>query len=104
MVDGLGDHHTSATRTSLSGFVVGLSLVLLMAVVRSILIPLKAAILNILSIGAALGAMKLVFQDGTLGFEGGPIEAYVPVMIFAIVFGLSMDYEISRMHEEWVNE
>ncbi|WP_407560271.1 MMPL family transporter [Streptomyces sp. 184] len=85
--------------------VVGLSIVLLMAVFRSVLIPLKAAILNLLSIGAALGAMKLVFQDGMLGFEGGPIEAYVPVMIFAIVFGLSMDYEIfliSRMHEEWV--
>ncbi|MFW6724041.1 MMPL family transporter [Streptomyces sp. MAR4 CNY-716] len=86
--------------------VVGLSIVLLMAVFRSVLIPLKAAFLNLLSIGAALGAMKLVFQDGALGFEGGPIEAYVPVMIFAIVFGLSMDYEIfliSRMHEEWVN-
>ncbi|UYM04379.1 MMPL family transporter [Solicola gregarius] len=84
--------------------VVGLSMVLLMAVFRSILIPVKAALLNILSIGAALGAMKLVFQDGMLGFESGPIEAYVPVMIFAIVFGLSMDYEIfliSRMHEEW---
>ncbi|WP_053207716.1 MMPL family transporter [Jiangella muralis] len=85
--------------------VVGLSIVLLMAVFRSVLIPLKAAFLNLLSIGAALGAMKLVFQDGALGFESGPIEAYVPVMIFAIVFGLSMDYEIfliSRMHEEWV--
>lgn len=84
--------------------VVGLAIVLLMAVFRSVLIPLKAAVLNLLSIGAALGAMKLVFQDGALGFEGGPIEAYVPVMIFAIVFGLSMDYEIfliSRMHEEW---
>ena len=87
--------------------VVGLSVILLMAVFRSVLIPLKAAILNLLSIGAALGAMKLVFQDGMLGFEGGPIEAYVPVMIFAIVFGLSMDYEIfliSRMHEEWTND
>ncbi|GAA2108452.1 MMPL family transporter [Streptomyces synnematoformans] len=87
--------------------VVGLAIVLLMAVFRSILIPLKAAFLNLLSIGAALGVMKLVFQDGALGFEGGPIEAYVPVMIFAIVFGLSMDYEIfliSRMHEEWVND
>lgn len=85
--------------------VVGLAVVLLMAVFRSILIPLKAAFLNLLSIGAALGVMKLVFQDGALGFEGGPIEAYVPVMVFAIVFGLSMDYEIfliSRMHEEWV--
>jgi putative drug exporter of the RND superfamily len=85
--------------------VVGLSLLLLMAVFRSVLIPLKAAVLNLLSIGAALGAMKLVYQDGLFGVEGGPIEAYLPVLIFAIVFGLSMDYEIfliSRMHEEWV--
>ncbi len=85
--------------------VVGLSILLLMAVFRSVLIPLKAAVLNLLSIGAALGAMKLVYQDGLFGVEGGPIEAYLPVLIFAIVFGLSMDYEIfliSRMHEEWV--
>ncbi|MEU8340980.1 putative drug exporter of the RND superfamily [Actinomadura meyerae] len=84
--------------------VVGLSVLLLAAVFRSVLIPLKAAVLNLLSIGAALGAMKLVYQDGLFGIEGGPIEAFLPVMIFAIVFGLSMDYEIfliSRMHEEW---
>ncbi|MGW5412625.1 MMPL family transporter [Actinomadura geliboluensis] len=84
--------------------VVGLSVLLLMAVFRSVLIPLKAALLNLLSIGAALGAMKLVYQDGLFGVEGGPIEAFLPVMIFAIVFGLSMDYEIfliSRIHEEW---
>jgi RND superfamily putative drug exporter len=75
-----------------------------MAVFRSVLIPLKAALLNLLSIGAALGAMTLVFQDGWFGVEPGPIEAYLPVMVFAIVFGLSMDYEIfliSRIHEEW---
>ncbi|MEU5884146.1 MMPL family transporter [Spirillospora sp. NPDC047279] len=84
--------------------VVGLSVILLMAVFRSVLIPLKAALLNLLSIGAALGAMTLVFQDGWFGVEPGPIEAYLPVMVFAIVFGLSMDYEIfliSRIHEEW---
>jgi RND superfamily putative drug exporter len=84
--------------------VVGLSVLLLMAVFRSVLVPLKAAVLNLLSIGAALGAMTLVFQDGRLGVEPGPIEAYLPVMVFAIVFGLSMDYEIfliSRIHEEW---
>lgn len=85
--------------------VVGLSLLLLMAVFRSILIPLKAALLNLLSIGAALGAITLVFQHGWFGVEPGPIEAYLPVMIFAVVFGLSMDYEIflvSRIHEEWI--
>lgn len=84
--------------------VVGLSMLLLLLVFRSILIPLKAAALNLLSVGVAMGVMTLVFQNGALGIEKGPIEAYVPVMIFAIVFGLSMDYEVfllSRMHEEW---
>ncbi|MEV4317302.1 MMPL family transporter [Actinocrispum sp. NPDC049592] len=78
--------------------VVGLSAILLMVVFRSILVPLKAAVLNLLSIGASLGVITLVFG------QSGPIEAFVPVLIFAIVFGLSMDYEVflvSRMHEEW---
>ncbi|QNP75161.1 MMPL family transporter [Streptomyces roseirectus] len=84
--------------------VVGLSMLLLLLVFRSLLIPLKAAALNLLSVGVAMGVMTLVFQNGALGAQKGPIEAYVPVMIFAIVFGLSMDYEVfllSRMHEEW---
>jgi RND superfamily putative drug exporter len=84
--------------------VVGLSALLLMAVFRSVLIPLKAAFLNLLSIGASLGVITLVFQQGWFGAQAGPIEAFVPVMIFAIVFGLSMDYEVflvSRIHEEW---
>ncbi|MDX6236908.1 MAG: hypothetical protein QOG10_1723 [Kribbellaceae bacterium] len=84
--------------------VVGLSALLLMAVFRSVLIPLKAAVLNLFSIGASLGVITLVFQHGWFGAQAGPIEAFVPVMIFAIVFGLSMDYEvflISRIHEEW---
>jgi len=78
--------------------VVGMSALLLMAVFRSVLIPLKAALLNLLTIGASLGVVSLVFE-GT-----GPIESFIPVMIFAIVFGLSMDYEVflvARMHEEW---
>jgi RND superfamily putative drug exporter len=78
--------------------VVGLSALLLMAVFRSVWIPVKAALLNLLTIGASLGVVTLVFQGS------GPIESFIPVMIFAIVFGLSMDYEvflISRMHEEW---
>jgi putative drug exporter of the RND superfamily len=78
--------------------VVGLSALLLMAVFRSLLVPLKAAVLNLLSIGAALGVVTLVFAPT------GPVEAFVPVLVFAIVFGLSMDYEVflvSRMHEEW---
>ncbi|WP_328471105.1 MMPL family transporter [Actinoplanes sp. NBC_00393] len=86
------------------GVVVGLSALLLLVLFRSLLIPVKAAILNLLSVGAAMGVITLVFQHGAFGVPPGPIEAYVPVMIFAIVFGLSMDYEVfllARMHEEW---
>ncbi|WP_432994502.1 MMPL family transporter [Dactylosporangium sp. CA-233914] len=86
------------------GVVVGVSALLLLVVFRSVLIPLKAAALNLLSVGAALGVLTLVFQHGALGEQPGPVEAYVPVMIFAIVFGLSMDYEVfllARMHEAW---
>ncbi|MDT9690474.1 MMPL family transporter [Streptomyces sp. P9(2023)] len=84
--------------------VVGLSALLLLLVFRSVLIPVKAALLNLLSIGAAIGVITLVFQHGWFGVQPGPIEAFIPVMIFAIVFGLSMDYEVfllSRIHEEW---
>ncbi|GAA3455325.1 MMPL family transporter [Dactylosporangium matsuzakiense] len=86
------------------GVVVAVSSLLLLVVFRSVLIPLKAAVLNLLSVGAALGVVTLVFQHGLLGEQPGPVEAYVPVMIFAIVFGLSMDYEVfllARMHESW---
>jgi RND superfamily putative drug exporter len=90
------------------GFVVILSALVLLVVFRSVVIPIKAAILNLLSIGAALGFVTLIFQDGhgasALGIGTGPIESFVPVLMFAIVFGLSMDYEvflISRVHEFW---
>jgi RND superfamily putative drug exporter len=91
------------------GVVIALSLLLLIVVFRSILVPVKAAVLNLLSIGAALGIITFVFQDGhlasLLGVETtGPIEPFLPVMLFAIIFGLSMDYEVflvGRMHEEW---
>jgi RND superfamily putative drug exporter len=90
------------------GVVVLFSALLLLAVFRSVIIPIKAALMNMLSIGAALGFVTLVFQDGhgagLLGIGTGPIESFVPVLMFAIVFGLSMDYEvflISRIHEEW---
>jgi RND superfamily putative drug exporter len=101
------DDFASAVSKRLPVFVlvvVGLSALLLMAVFRSVLVPLKAAVLNLLSIGASLGVITLVFQHGWFGAQPGPIEAFVPVMIFAIVFGLSMDYEVflvSRIHEEW---
>ncbi|MGW8741729.1 MMPL family transporter [Streptomyces sp. NPDC055794] len=84
--------------------VVGVSSLLLLLVFRSIWIPVKAAVLNLLSISAALGVITLVFQHGWFGAQPGPIEAFIPALIFAIVFGLSMDYEvflISRIHEEW---
>jgi RND superfamily putative drug exporter len=85
--------------------VVGVSMLLLLLVFRSVLVPIKAAVLNLLSVAAAMGVITLVFQEGMFGVAPGPIEAYVPVMIFAIVFGLSMDYEVfllARMHEEWM--
>jgi RND superfamily putative drug exporter len=90
------------------GVVVALSALLLLIVFRSLVIPLQAAFMNLLSIGAALGVVVAIFQWGWLGsffnVKGGPIEAFIPVMLFAIVFGLSMDYEVflvSRIHEEW---
>lgn len=92
------------------GLVVGLSFLLLAVVFRSFVIPVTAALMNMLSIAAAFGILVAVFQHGTLGSlfgvnRPGPIEAFLPVMLFAILFGLSMDYEvflISRIHEEWL--
>ena len=86
------------------------SFLLLMVVFRSLLVPLKAAIMNLLSIGAAYGVIVAVFQRGTLGSvfgvdRPGPIEAWVPMMMFAVLFGLSMDYEVfllSRVREEYL--
>jgi RND superfamily putative drug exporter len=90
------------------GIVVLLSALLLLVVFRSLLIPLQAALMNLLSIAAALGVVQAIFERGWLagliGVQPGPIEAFIPVMVFAIVFGLSMDYEVflvSRIHEEW---
>ncbi|MBV9451817.1 MAG: MMPL family transporter [Streptosporangiaceae bacterium] len=89
--------------------VVGLSFLLLAVVFRSLLIPLVAAVMNLLSFGVALGVMTAAFQFGwgkpVFGFgAAGPIEAWIPALMFAVLFGLSTDYEvflISRMHEEW---
>ena len=85
-----------------------LSFLLLMTVFRSVLVPLKAVIMNLLSIGAAYGVVVAVFQWGWFsdltGVEPAPIEPFMPMMLFAIVFGLSMDYEVfllSRVKEEW---
>jgi RND superfamily putative drug exporter len=90
------------------GAVLALSFLLLMAVFRSILVPLKAVVMNILSIAAAYGVLVVIFQWGwgadIIGIDSGPIEAIVPLMLFAIIFGLSMDYEVfllSRVREEY---
>jgi RND superfamily putative drug exporter len=91
------------------GIVVALSFLLLVLLFRSLLIPLTAAIMNGLSAGAAFGVVTAIFQFGwgasLLGINGtGPIEAFLPVLMFPILFGLSMDYEvflISRVYEEW---
>ena len=79
-----------------------------MAVFRSLLIPVLAAAMNILSAAAAFGVVTAVFQDGIgaslIGItKTGPIDAFVPVLMFAILFGLSMDYEVflvTRIYEE----
>ncbi len=91
------------------GTVLVLSFLLLMAVFRSILVPLKAVVMNLLSIGAAYGLIVAVFQKGwgssLFGIgRPGPIEPWIPMMLFAIVFGLSMDYEVfllSKIREEY---
>ena len=90
------------------GAVLGVSFLLLMMVFRSILVPLKAVIMNVLSIASAYGVAVAIFQWGwfssVFGVEPAPIEPFVPMMLFAIVFGLSMDYEVfllSRVREEF---
>ena len=88
-------------------FVLGFAFVLLMATFRSIVIPLKAIVLNLLSVGAAYGVLVLVFQDGRfeslLGYESiGGITSWLPLFLFVILFGLSMDYHVlilSRVRE-----
>ena len=92
------------------GIVVLLSFLLLAAVLRSLVVPLKAAVMNLLSIAAAFGIVTAVFQWGWLGAvfgvsRPGPVESFLPVILFAILFGLSMDYEVflvMRIHEEWL--
>ncbi|MFE5815227.1 MMPL family transporter [Streptomyces sp. NPDC056479] len=92
------------------GVVVALAFLIVLAVFRGLLVAVKAAVLNVLSIAASYGVVVAVFQWGwggpALGVHGKvPIESYVPMMMFAIIFGLSMDYEIfllSRVHEAWL--
>ncbi len=90
-------------------FVLGLSFILLLVVFRSIVVPLKAILMNLLSVGAAYGLIVLVFQKGYLadffGFDTTPsIEAWIPIFLFCVLFGLSMDYHVfllSRIREHY---
>lgn len=90
------------------GVVIGLSVLVLVIVFRSIFVPIKAAFTTLASVGAAFGALVVVFQWGwaqnLLGIDGtGPVESFMPMILFGVVFGLSMDYEVfllSRVHEE----
>ena len=93
------------------GFVVAVSVLLLALMFRSIVVPLKAAAMNLLSIAAAYGVMTLVFQHGWgLGLLGMDhtvaVSSWVPILMFAVLFGLSMDYEVflvSAIHEDWLD-
>ncbi len=90
-------------------FVLGLSFILLMIVFRSIVVPIKAVIMNLLSVGAAYGLVVLVSQEGVgaglLGFQQvQTVEAWLPIFLFAVLFGLSMDYHVfllSRIRERY---
>jgi RND superfamily putative drug exporter len=119
--DGLDVHVTGSAATNIDvtdylrermplffAAVLGVSFLVLMMVFRSVLVPLKAVVMNMLSIAATYGAIVVVFQwgwgDALLGIEAGPINPFIPLMLFAIVFGLSMDYEVfmlSRIREEY---
>jgi RND superfamily putative drug exporter len=91
--------------------IIGMSFLLLMVAFRSLVVPVTAAAMNLFAAGASFGIVVAVFQWGWLADllgigGGGPIEPFLPVMFFAILFGLSMDYQVflvSRMHEEWVH-
>jgi RND superfamily putative drug exporter len=93
------------------GFVVAMSVLLLMVMFRSVVVPLKAALMNLLSIGAAYGVMTLVFQHGwgasLLGVDHAvPVSSWIPILMFTVLFGLSMDYEVfllSAVRESWLN-
>ena len=91
------------------GLIGGITLVLLFLLTGSVLLPFKAVVLNVLSLTAAFGALVWVFQDGHLGALGaqvtGTLEVDLPVLLFCVAFGLSMDYEvflISRIREHWL--
>lgn len=93
------------------GVIIGLGFLILMVAFRSLAVPLTAAAMNLLAAGASFGVVVAIFQWGWLSNllhtgGAGPVEAFLPVIMLAILFGLSMDYQVflvSRMHEEWVH-
>ena len=95
-----------------AAIVIGLSLLLLMVVFRSVAVPVKATLGYLLSVGAALGAVVAVFQEGWLdgifpGLSDGPIVSFLPIFVMGVLFGLAMDYEmflVSAMREEYVRK
>ena len=99
----------SAALLPFAGIVVGLSLLLLMLVFRSLIVPVKAAIGFLLSVGASFGATVAVFQwgwlAGPLGVTAGPVASFLPIVLMAVLFGLAMDYEVflaSRIREDYI--
>ena len=102
--------HFITDRTPVAvGFVVLVTYFVLFLLTGSVVLPLKAVVLNFLSIGASFGALVWIFQEGhlasLLGFTPQSIDPSIPVILFSIVFGLSMDYEVllvSRIHEEYL--
>jgi RND superfamily putative drug exporter len=102
-------HMISSSMWKIILFVLGLSFVVLMLLLRSVILPLKAVLVNLLSVGAAYGVLVAVFQwgwvDGFLGFRSaGHIDTLTPPLVLAVVFGLSMDYEVfllSRIRERF---
>jgi RND superfamily putative drug exporter len=107
-------HQTDQYQWIVLAFVLGLSFILLTVVFRSIIVPIKAILLNLLSVAAAYGAITLVFQKGVgiglfnaIGFnfhQSPAVEAWLPLFLFSVLFGLSMDYEVfllSRIREEY---
>ncbi len=103
-------HNVVSRLPLLIGGVVGLSMLLLLIAFRSVAVAIKAAVMNLLSVGAAYGVVALVMQGGAFGALFGvdtrtPVPAFIPVLMFAVLFGLSMDYEVflvARMREAWL--
>ena len=102
-------NHLSERIPTVVAFVVIVTMILIWLQVHSIIVPIKAVLMNVLSVSASFGLVVLVFQDGllaeTLNFTPQPLDLIVPPLVFGIAFGLSMDYEVlmlSRIHEAWV--